>query len=199
MSLRDLLPSGEQWEALKGVEGGLLRRKRVGAGAGVVAIASAALQVVLVLAEEGYAQKLGDLVRYVFSLQFHKLGEAGLVNYEKWSGVTLTEEGQTMADELQEKHDTLKEFLTILGVPTDVADSDACVMEHNISPETLDRLTSFVRFVSLPEDGPIWLLHFREFYETGTPPACARECMRSCAEESQRLMDRLRGKPPGEG
>jgi len=154
--------------------------------------------------EKGYA-KVKDVARSLevgqptVTEMFNKLGEAGLVNYEKWSGVTLTEDGQAMADELHEKHDTLKEFLTILGVPSEVADSDACVMEHNISPETLDRLTSFVRFVNIPKEGPVWLLHFREFYETGTSPACARDCMQLCVEESKRLMGPMGKKSPEDG
>ncbi len=115
---------------------------------------------------------------------FQKLGEAGLINYERYSGVTLTGEGQVMADELARKHETLKEFLTILGVPDEAADSDACIMEHSVSPETIDRLTRFVDFVKLPEEGPLWLQHFREFYETGRTPECARECLRSCVQES---------------
>lgn len=116
---------------------------------------------------------------------FQKLSEAGLVNYEKYSGVTLTEEGQAMANGLHEKHETLKEFLTILGVPVGVADSDACAIEHNVSGETLDRLTSFVSFVSLPEEGPIWLQHFRRYYETGEVPDCAQDCLRSCLAKSE--------------
>ena len=123
---------------------------------------------------------------------FQKLSEADLINYEKYSGVTLTEKGQAMADELAEKHDTLKEFLSILGVPEDVADDDACVMEHSVSAETLDRLHSFVSFVNLPKDGPVWLLHFREYYETGSTPKCAKDCLRSCLEESEGRMERIR-------
>ena len=101
---------------------------------------------------------------------FQKLSEAEIINYEKYSGVTLTDTGQAMADELAEKHETLKEFLTILGVPEDAADDDACIMEHNVSTETLDRLHSFVDFVNQQEEGPVWLLHFREYYETGGTP-----------------------------
>ena len=123
---------------------------------------------------------------------FQKLSEAELINYEKYSGVTLTEAGQAMANELHEKHETLKRFLSILGVPEDVADADACVMEHNVSAETLDRLTTFVEFVNIPEDGPVWLLHFREYYETGKTPGCPSECLRSCVQESEEMMKRLR-------
>jgi DtxR family Mn-dependent transcriptional regulator len=140
--------------------------------------------------EKGYA-KVKDVAEALdvglptVTEMFGKLDEAGLINYQKWSGVTLTEEGQAMADELREKHRTLREFLTILGVPDDVADGDACAMEHNVSAETLDRLTRFVEFVHVPEDGPVWLHHFRQFYETGETPSCARDCLRSCLERSR--------------
>jgi DtxR family Mn-dependent transcriptional regulator len=119
---------------------------------------------------------------------FGKLSEAGLINYEKYSGVTLTDDGQAMADGLLEKHETLKRFLEILGVPEAVADGDACIMEHNVSEETLDRLTRFVEFVNIPEEGPIWLMHFRRFYETGETPECARECLKTCVHKSRRAL-----------
>jgi DtxR family Mn-dependent transcriptional regulator len=62
-------------------------------------------------------------------------------------------------------------------------------MEHSVSAETLDRLTRFVEFVHVPEDGPLWLQHFRRFYETGETPACARDCLRSCLEQGRRAME----------
>ena len=135
--------------------------------------------------EKGYA-KVRDVARILelglptVTEMFQKLSEAGLINYEKYSGVTLTEEGQALADELRGKHETLQKFLQILGVPEESAYSDACSMEHTVSPETLDRLTSFVDFVSHPDGVPVWLEHFQEFYETGEVSDCARECLESC-------------------
>lgn len=143
--------------------------------------------------EKGYAKVKDvatalDVGQPTVTEMFGKLDEAGLINYQKWSGVTLTHEGQAMADGLRLKHETLREFLTILGVPEGVADGDACAMEHNVSAETLDRLTRFVDFVNLPEDGPVWLQHFREFYETGETPACASDCLKSCLERTGTLL-----------
>lgn len=144
----------------------------------------------MVQREKGYA-KVKDVAAVLavglptVTEMFGKLDEAGLINYEKWSGVTLTEEGQAMADGLQQKHETLREFLTILGVPEEVADTDACAMEHNVSTETLDRLTTFVAFVHIPEDGPVWLQHFREYYQTGETPPCAQDCLKSCIAQSK--------------
>ncbi len=149
----------------------------------------------MVQREKGYA-KVKDVAAILdvglptVTEMFGKLDEAGLINYEKWSGVTLTKEGQAMAEGLRQKHETLREFLTILGVPDEVADADACAMEHNVSTETLDRLTTFVDFVHIPEDGPVWLQHFREYYRTGETPPCARDCLKSCIAQSEDLVGR---------
>ncbi len=144
--------------------------------------------------EKGYA-KVKDVATALdvglptVTEMFGKLDEAGLINYQKWSGVTLTEAGQELTDQLRAKHSTLRELLTILGVPAEVADVDACAMEHNVSRETVDRLTRFVDFVHVPESGPVWLQHFREYYTTGKVPPCAQDCLRSCMARSRELME----------
>ncbi len=76
---------------------------------------------------------------------FKKLGEADLVNYERYGAVTLTSEGETIARSTREKHETLKRFLLILGVPQEIADMDACRIEHVVHEKTLKRISDFVK------------------------------------------------------
>jgi DtxR family Mn-dependent transcriptional regulator len=111
---------------------------------------------------------------------FQKLSEAGYINYEKYSGVTLTEGGKRIAKITREKHRILKEFLLILGVDETVADSDACRIEHVVNPETLDRLTKFVEFVHTKEEGPLWLDHFIHYYKTGEYIDCCPKNIEKC-------------------
>ena len=47
---------------------------------------------------------------------FKKLSDDGYINYEKYSGVTLTEKGRIIAEAVRTKHDTLRELLMIFGV-----------------------------------------------------------------------------------
>ncbi len=117
---------------------------------------------------------------------FQKLSEAGLINYEKYSGVTLTETGREIAKKTKEKHEILKEFLMILGIDCIIADSDACKIEHVVDPETLDRLTKFVEFVHQREEGPLWLDHFKFFYETGEYIGCSPRDRESCPVHGER-------------
>ena len=106
---------------------------------------------------------------------FQKLDREGYVNYEKYGGVTLTTEGLRIAILISTRHRILTNFLEILGIPTDIANDDACKIEHNVHPETMERLTRFVEFVQAGPENPRWLDHFREFWETGNVVNC-KEC-----------------------
>ena len=68
---------------------------------------------------------------------FQKLSKKGYINYEKYSGVTLTDKGRRIAIKTQRIHDTLERFLLILGLDENIAKEDACRIEHVLNPETL--------------------------------------------------------------
>lgn len=138
-----------------------------------------------IVEQKGYARvkdvsdALGVALSSVTEM-FQKLSEAGYVNYEKYSGVTLTETGKEIAEKTREKHIMLKEFLMILGIDDVIADEDACKIEHVVNPETVNRLTKFVEFVQLREGGPLWLDHFKYYYKTGKYIACTPKDREKC-------------------
>jgi len=103
---------------------------------------------------------------------FQKLSNEGYIHYEKYSGVTLTEKGKKIAVLTKKKHETLKNFLMILGVNEKIADTDACRIEHNVNPETMEKLRRFVEFVRLENVCSRWLDHYNEFVKNGTAPIC---------------------------
>jgi DtxR family Mn-dependent transcriptional regulator len=76
----------------------------------------------------------------------HVLEDRGLVRHEKYGYVELTLEGETMAKRIYASHLLLTEFLTgVLGVPQEIAQHDACKIEHIISSETLDRIADYTK------------------------------------------------------
>jgi DtxR family transcriptional regulator, Mn-dependent transcriptional regulator len=79
-----------------------------------------------------------------------KLHEKRLVHYEKYGGITLTTEGEEIARAINDRHETLFKLLSIAGVPADVADRDACTIEHHLSPKSLEHLKKLV--AALEED-----------------------------------------------
>ncbi len=100
----------------------------------------------------------------------NRLNDMGLVEYRKYDGISLTEKGKTIAKVVKDRHETIQAFLEILKVPPRIADKDACIMEHELEPETIEQLRNFVRFVRSAPDYPQWLQHFETFCKTGVHP-----------------------------
>ena len=60
----------------------------------------------------------------------------GYLTMEKDGRLELTEAGVEVAREIYERHSFLKQWLIHLGVSAEIAEEDACKIEHNISDET---------------------------------------------------------------
>jgi len=73
-----------------------------------------------------------------------ELTKIGLVRHEPYRGVELTEKGKRVAKIVLNRHLLLREFLVKLGVGETTADRDACLMEHILSAETLDRIRNYI-------------------------------------------------------
>ncbi len=58
--------------------------------------------------------------------------------------IHLTEIGKDYACRVYERHCTIRTFLTLNGVPEAVANTDACKMEHIVSPETYAMMQNFI-------------------------------------------------------
>lgn len=77
-----------------------------------------------------------------------KLSEKGLVEYEKYDRILLTDRGREIAEKTYAKHQLLtKFFVEILGIPPDVAEQDACQFEHYVHEITVRRMREFAEFV----------------------------------------------------
>ena len=73
------------------------------------------------------------------------LKDLGMVEQSRYGRVTLTSEGEAYAVRLWRAHRTLRAFLEgELGVAHEVADEEACLMEHVLSVDTLNRLTTYL-------------------------------------------------------
>ena len=73
------------------------------------------------------------------------LKDQGMVDQSRYGRVTLTPEGEAYAMRVWHAHRTLRAFLEgDLGVAHEVADEEACLMEHVLSVDTLNRLTTYL-------------------------------------------------------
>ncbi|ADB57227.1 metal-dependent transcriptional regulator [Archaeoglobus profundus] len=116
------------------------------------------------------------------SEMLEKLSKGGYIIYRKRLFVALTEKGRKVARDVRERREILVKFLTALGIPKDIAEKDACTIEHVLHSETVKQLKNFVKFIEeCPAISPKWLEHFREFCRTGIHP-----CDRAKSERVKR-------------
>ena len=99
------------------------------------------------------------------------LSAKGYLNYSPYDVITLTEQGRAVAVDVIRRHEVLKQFFTdILCIDPETSDDAACKMEHEVTPEVLDKIVKFVEFTEIcPRSGREWIEGFKRFSNTGKP------------------------------
>jgi DtxR family transcriptional regulator, Mn-dependent transcriptional regulator len=73
------------------------------------------------------------------------LKEKGLITQDRYGPVELTAQGERYALRIRHRHQVIYGFLTqVLGVSTEAAEKDACLMEHDLSKETFEKLLKYL-------------------------------------------------------
>jgi len=101
-----------------------------------------------------------------------KLEEKGYLKYKRYEGARLTESGKKIARSLKESHETIADFLEIIGVEKEQAELDACELEHLISKDALSKLKKFIEFIDDAPEEPKWVEHYRHYIKTGERKKC---------------------------
>ena len=101
-------------------------------------------------AECGEARAI-DLARR-FSVTHVTVGKAlqrlerlGLVRLAPYKAISLTVAGKRLASKAKHRHQVVLKFLLSIGVPVDVAESDAEGIEHHVSEETLGAMEKIIK------------------------------------------------------
>ena len=104
------------------------------------------LEMILRLTEEkGYARSVDiaqglSVSKPSVSVAMKQLREGGYIVMDKDNYISLTESGMEIAQRIYERHKVLTRMLTLIGVSPEMAEEDACKVEHDISVETFDAI-----------------------------------------------------------
>ncbi|MGH0053406.1 MAG: metal-dependent transcriptional regulator [Sphaerochaetaceae bacterium] len=112
------------------------------------------LEAVLALSEQhekvrttDVAQRLG-VSKPSVNRAMKVLSSEGYIHQETYGDIHLTEKGRLKASQVYFRHKTLTSFFReVLGVNPVIAEQDACLIEHDISSETMEKLASYLRSV----------------------------------------------------
>ncbi|MBM7616046.1 metal-dependent transcriptional regulator [Alkaliphilus hydrothermalis] len=80
-----------------------------------------------------------------------KLASIGLVDYEKYGVVRLTEAGKKRGSSLLKRHNIIMEFLKTIGVTLGI-ETETEKIEHAISKDTLLNIVDFLDFLEKNPD-----------------------------------------------
>ncbi len=73
------------------------------------------------------------------------LAELGHLHHEHYGDIELTESGKSIGRDLAERHDIFFHFLkNVLGVEESLADKEACLIEHTMSKDTVNKFKAFL-------------------------------------------------------
>jgi len=113
---------------------------------------------------EGYLRinKLAELLNVKASSaskMVQKLGELGLLNYEKYGMISLTENGKAIGNFLLLRHTISERFLKTIGINENLL-VETELIEHNISSHTLENIKMLNEFL---HKNPAIINMFEEF------------------------------------
>lgn len=102
------------------------------------------LETILILSKKSNFVRAIDVGEYMgyskpsVSRAVGLLKAGGYIQVDENGAITLLPPGQEVAERIYERHRVLTDFFTRIGVDPDVAEADACRIEHVISEETFN-------------------------------------------------------------
>ncbi|HHZ06698.1 MAG TPA: metal-dependent transcriptional regulator [Clostridiales bacterium] len=109
------------------------------------------LETILILQERNSCVRSIDIATELgyskpsISRAVNLLKSNGFINISESGYITFTKDGEQIAKDMYDRHRTLTEFLTKLGVDKNIAAEDACRIEHVISEEAFDKIKQHVK------------------------------------------------------
>jgi DtxR family transcriptional regulator, Mn-dependent transcriptional regulator len=109
------------------------------------------LEAILNLSSDGEAVRVTDiaarlnLAKASVTQALGVLREQGLIRQDRYGPVALTAKGCHYAETIKRRHELLLGFLIdVLQVDPKTAERDACLMEHAVSTQTIEKLVIFL-------------------------------------------------------
>ena len=107
------------------------------------------LEKILILRERNGNVRSIDIVNEMnfskpsISIAMKKLRAEGLVEMDLNGYITLTSQGEEIAQRIYKRHRLLKKVLMAIGVEEETAAEEACRIEHDINDDTYDKINAF--------------------------------------------------------
>ena len=107
--------------------------------------------------EKGYARIVDisahlDVSSPTATKMIQRLGEEGLVVYERYRGIALTEAGTDLAKRVRQRHGVVMDLLRLLDVDETTAQRATEGIEHHLDAPTVSRIAQLVAYAQAHPD-----------------------------------------------
>lgn len=109
------------------------------------------LEAILILEEKDTQVRMSDVAKMLkvskpsVNKALGVLKDAGYILHQKYGTILLTDEGREYAQKVYNRHKLFKRFFVeVLEVEEEIAEEEACHMEHCISDSTMEKLNAFL-------------------------------------------------------
>ena len=104
--------------------------------------------ILMITQERGHCRSINiaetlDVTKPSVSVAVSKLIDAGLIIMDDEKMIHFTDDGRVLAELTLAKHNYLTCLLMQAGIDPDIAEKEACAMEHGISEESFEKLRSY--------------------------------------------------------
>ena len=116
------------------------------------------LETILILSRKLPVVRSVDIANYMdfkkssVSIAMKNLREKGHITVTDAGYIYLTDTGMDIAETIYERHEFITKLLTVLGVDKDIAEQDACRIEHVISHESFEAIKHYTDTIGNPAD-----------------------------------------------
>ena len=140
-----------------------------------------------VRSQRGYA-RLSDVARELgvapatLSVGLKPLEAKGLVSHDDHRFLILTQEGERIAREVHHRFAVMRAFLRdVLGIAEEQALIEACLIEHDVSAATTERLLDLVKLLREDRELREFFQHrFAEYHRNCRPGSACSTCDLAC-------------------
>ncbi|MGC9367558.1 MAG: metal-dependent transcriptional regulator [bacterium] len=122
------------------------------------------------------------------------LAKRDLVNYVPYDLITLTPQGEKIAEQIYHDHLIIYKFLNkVLCLNEHSSQQVSEDIEYSLSKDVLNRLISFLEFIDCcPRAGEDWLNGFHRHCKHGKKNYTqCKQCLQSCIEKYQKVLLKL--------
>lgn len=127
------------------------------------------LEAIFRLENEKRAARVRDISNYLgvakstVNAALKSLSAKGLIAYEPYQLIILTEKGKEQASEIVLYHEVMRHFLSdILAINRERAERVACEMEHAVDRDVIERFACFLAFMENSDgEKESWIHTFR--------------------------------------